>query len=233
MGHERPAPAGPPRPPRTPVPHKTQLDLEEPTRQTHPTSPHTHKSKDRLCSAITAVHTIAKAKKESISNKQDFRPLSEGKLFSTRQEAAQDRTGSYCARMAGGGGAAEPMVTPGVDQDTNSAHPRRGSRRRQPTRKAEEQTQTEAQIRAPRGKSASAPSPSANREAESAAQGENADGESDEKLAHQQNPEDVANGDDGEEENDVYCVCRGRDDGTPMVECAGCDDWCVSRRGTP
>lgn len=32
--------------------------------------------------------------------------------------------------------------------------------------------------------------------------------------------------DDDAEGNEVYCVCRRKDDGRPMVWCAGgCDDW--------
>ncbi|CAO1618686.1 unnamed protein product [Parajaminaea phylloscopi] len=99
--------------------------------------------------------------------------------------------------------------------------PRRGSRRRQPTRKAEEQTVIEAEIRGPRGKGGAATAGS-HEGVTSATETAPADVDA---SQEEEEGEGNASAEGEPEENAEYCVCRGQDDGTPMVECAQCNDW--------
>lgn len=36
---------------------------------------------------------------------------------------------------------------------------------------------------------------------------------------------DAADGDNGPAANRLYCICLGTDDGTPMIQCEGCENW--------
>ena len=38
---------------------------------------------------------------------------------------------------------------------------------------------------------------------------------------------DAADGDNGPAANRLYCICLGTDDGTPMIQCEGCENWYV------
>lgn len=103
----------------------------------------------------------------------------------------------------------------------NDAQPRRGSRKRQPTRKAEELT---ARVDDESETSKSAPHRAlkdsrATHEKSSTSQGSERD-EQDDDADREDNEEAEGSSDDG-----IYCICRKRDDGSPMVQCAGCEDW--------
>lgn len=38
---------------------------------------------------------------------------------------------------------------------------------------------------------------------------------------------------EAEAETEVFCSCRGVDDGTPMVQCGTCDEWSAHRSSPP
>lgn len=104
---------------------------------------------------------------------------------------------------------------------------------RQPTRKAEEIAHVdEAAAKSADGANGKAVADSANTgrargrssRSKSVAQG----AEEDPQILADKSADQMgnSNGDgDGAEDEEVYCICRGPDDGRPMVWCVSCDDW--------
>ncbi|KAI0766609.1 hypothetical protein BD413DRAFT_147774 [Trametes elegans] len=53
-------------------------------------------------------------------------------------------------------------------------------------------------------------------------------------AAHDEKENGKVNGSSGRsrvtrKSSKTYCVCKKPDDGSPMIHCAGCKDWCVPR----
>lgn len=97
---------------------------------------------------------------------------------------------------------------------------RRGTRNRQPTRKAEALVVEAHEARRARSASREGARRSVSRALEVQEQ----------KASHA-SKEEVSSDEEGEEDEDGltgderYCICRGKDNGSPMVWCGGCDEW--------
>lgn len=126
---------------------------------------------------------------------------------------------------------AEPAAA--KEMATTDVAPRRGTRVRQPTRKAEEIAHVDvAAAKSADGANGKAVADPANTgrargrssRSKSVAQG----AEEDPQILADKSADRMgnSNGDgDGAEDEEVYCICRGPDDGRPMVWCVSCDDW--------
>ncbi|PWZ01454.1 hypothetical protein BCV70DRAFT_230662 [Testicularia cyperi] len=112
------------------------------------------------------------------------------------------------------------------------AGPRRGARVRKPTRKP---GQAEALIQAARSSrtrpvSGSQPaSGSSHPHDPKAAQSSSSSLQTNAEPSVVQNMDDEADNDDENDDGHVYCVCRGKDDGSFMISCEQCEQWFHTR----
>lgn len=112
---------------------------------------------------------------------------------------------------SGGADAAVSSQAAGVEDTAAGEGPRRGSRSRKPTSKAAGLDLTEAASSAQTRSSRKRKAADASIEPEDATEKE----------------VDTVFAADGAEDENQYCICRGKDDGSFMISCEQCQEWLV------
>lgn len=97
---------------------------------------------------------------------------------------------------------------------------RRGTRNRQPTRKAEALVVEAHEAKRARSGSREGTRRSVSRASETQVQ-KASNASEDEASSDEEDDEDG----DGLTGDERFCICRGKDNGSPMVWCGGCDEW--------